>query len=266
MKALRDALRMPGFIGLLWLLSLLSAAGIGLVLRAAAASSLDDAAPPAEHHALFSLLELLLGDRSLATLGIALPTMTAVAGLAVWTSISPALILRLQGVRAPAELGYGWAKSLGAVWVQTLWHLLLRALLLVVLWASVGALGPPWNLLLVAAALMLSSVALDLARVGVVRHGASPYHPATAAYAFVRALQHPRTLLVVGAAWLLQVFSAAAILYAAMVAVGPGSMIWPMRFVALLAVVAGLWRLALAVRLGPVPLRSVGSTSGSGVD
>jgi hypothetical protein len=148
-----------------------------------------------------------------------------------------------------------WLRTVPAVAITSVWHAVLRVVLLLVVLASVGPLpaAVAWPLLLVA--LIASSLALDLARVGVVLHDAPGFHIRTAAYAYVQAFKRWRLLVGVAAPWLLQVAASLASGWIALHSLGAGGQLWVARALTLVAVAAGLWRLAMVVDAGRVPLQ-----------
>ena len=155
------------------------------------------------------------------------------------------------GRLAPATLA-----ALPGVLATTGWHLLLRALLL----ASVGAafaglmkLGD-WSLAGAVAGLLLlafSACALDLARCNVVLYGARRFRPATAARGFREALRRPAVLLPSMLLSVGQWACVAGMLALAIDGLGVGHAIWWVRALAVVGVVLGLARVAVAVRAGP---------------
>lgn len=165
-----------------------------------------------------------------------------VAALA-WTLLSPLLIARLGGRRPWSELGGRALSKLPAVVVQSLWHLVLRAVLVLAVALSTPE---PAQWITVLLAWLLMGVALDATRVAVVEHDASPYHPRTAWRGLVRAVRRPGLMLPCVLLGLVQLALSLTILWLALSGYGQGSH-WPARLLSLLSVGVGLWRLGVVV-------------------
>jgi hypothetical protein len=163
-----------------------------------------------------------------------------------WLLASPVVIARLAGHRGLRELGERGLGALPAVAVQSLWHAVLRGVLMVVVLLSAQPLPVPWVVSLGLLAWLAAGVALDATRVAVVEHGAAPWHIKTAWQGLLRVARRPRVLgpgIVLG---LGQVVTSAAIVWLALAGLGGGTA-WGLRALALVGVGLGLWRVAIVV-------------------
>ncbi len=190
---------------------------------------------------------------------------SAAIALAFWTLLAAGILHRLRAPATLPRLAAAAVRGLPGVLAVTLWHLLLRAVLLAVAGAAAaplleapGRLWGPVGLLLLAIVLAVSICALDLARCDVVLHGGRRFHPATAWRGFLHAVRRPavlaRSMLLSFGQWA----STGAVVLAAVAGLHGGPAIWLARVLAMLAIVLGLSRLAVAIgagpyRAGPVP-------------
>ena len=253
MTALRRVLRSPGLIAGVWLVYLAVAGVFGFILHAAAIGASDPYTALPDGHHLFHLGELLEAEKSIVVMGLGGALAAAVSSVVAWTLLSPFIIARLAG-RSLSEVGEVGLRSLPAVAVQTLWH---GALRVVVLFAALMIAAPApgaIKLLLLSLAFGGSAIALDVVRVQVTLHGASRFHVRSAFYAFVRAAKQPKFLAAGVGIYALQIVTAALVAFVGLHSVGEGSTLWGVRILALVTVVAGLWRLAFVVEHGEVKL------------
>jgi hypothetical protein len=136
--------------------------------------------------------------------------------------------------------------GLPSVVVQSIWHAVLRAVLIAAVLMSAQPL-PEWAIaVLLGIAWLVASVALDATRVAVVVGDAAPWHVKTAWRGFVRVAKRPwvlasGVLLGVG-----QLLIGAAIVWLALAGLGAGSA-WAGRALALVSVGLGLWRIGIVV-------------------
>ncbi|MEM6991824.1 MAG: hypothetical protein AAF721_15055 [Myxococcota bacterium] len=156
--------------------------------------------PESVERVLAVVAEVVIAEPSVLAVLVVSVGVAAVVSAIVWTVLSGAVIARyaLADVdRAPSrhEVGGRWAATLPAVVVQTLWHWLLRVAAVVAAATAVGSLPDPALAIVTGITLLVSAVALDLARAGVVTEQASRFHPRTAARAFTVALRTPGLLL-----------------------------------------------------------------------
>ncbi len=139
----------------------------------------------------------------------------------------------------------------------SLWHLVLRAVLLAVAGAAAAPLLTTWwgpaGVLLLAIVLAVCICALDLARCDVVLHGARRFHPQTAWRGFRHAAGRPavlaRSMLLSFGQWT----CAVAVVLAAFAGLHGGPAIWLARGLAISGLILGLIRLAVAVEAGSAP-------------
>jgi hypothetical protein len=170
----------------------------------------------------------------------------SVASALGWMLASPIVIARLAGHRGLRELGERGLGALPAVAVQSLWHLVLRAVLVAVVLMSAQPL-PEWAVAsLGLLAWLAAGVALDATRVAVVEHGATPWHVKTAWRGLVRVAKRPRVLVPGIVLGLGQVVTSAAIVWLALRGLGSDA-VWGVRALALVSVGLGLWRVAIVV-------------------
>lgn len=163
-----------------------------------------------------------------------------------WLVVSPVVIARLAGHRRLRELGGRGLGALPGVVVQSLWHSVLRAVLVAVVLMSAQPLPEVVIVGLVVIVWMAAGVALDATRVAVVEHGAAPWHIKTAWRGFVRVAKRPRVLVPGVLLGVLQLGVSLAIVWIALAGLGSGSA-WVPRGLALVSVGLGLWRIAIVV-------------------
>jgi hypothetical protein len=196
--------------------------------------------------AVFGVLDVL---RVHPEVGIAVAMAVAVGSLAStvgWTVVSPLVIARLAEPRGARELGGRALAGLPAVIVQSGWHLLMRAALMVAVLLSVRPLPDVVVWVVCGLVWLGAGVALDATRVAVVEHEAAPWHVKTAWQGFVRVVKRPRVLVpgvVLGAG---QLAIGGVIVWMALAELGSGSA-WAARGLALFGVGLGLWRVAIVV-------------------
>jgi len=172
----------------------------------------------------------------------------AVSGIA-WTVVSPVVIARLAGRTGLREVGATALAGLPGVVVQSLWHVVLRAVLVAAVMMSAQPL-PKWGIwVLVGVVWLAAGVALDATRVAVVEGDAAPWHVKTAWRGFVRVARRPRVLVPGVLLGVGQVVIGGGIVWGALVGVGSGSA-WVPRVLALVSVGLGLWRIGIVVEDG----------------
>jgi hypothetical protein len=182
---------------------------------------------------------------------LAVGTATAVlaGGLAsgiAWTMVSPVVIARLAGRTGLRDVGAVALAGLPGVVVQSLWHAVLRAVLVAVVVMSAQPL-PQWGIwVLAGAAWLVAGVALDATRVAVVEGEASPWHVKTAWRGFVRVAKRPWVLVPGVLLGLGPLVIGAAIVWLSLAGLGSGSA-WAGRVLALVSVGLGLWRIGIVV-------------------
>ncbi len=253
--ALRRLFGAPGLVALVWLAQLAVALAVGSTVQRMGAAAVGPYTPPIDDHLLSRLIELTSDHPSIvAGLGLSL-SITAVGSVLAWTLVVGLVIGRLDGTTERAALGATWLRTLPGVIATSLWHLLLRGVLLVVVAISIGALPGVAKVVALAIVTCVAALALDIARVHVVLHGERGVHPVTALWAFVAAGRTPRLLGAAVLLGLIQLGCAAAILHLGLVGLDGSSLLWAGRLLALVGVVVGLLRLTLVVLVGPLELR-----------
>ncbi|MCP3959495.1 MAG: hypothetical protein GY719_16735 [bacterium] len=255
MTALRRVLRAPGLIVLVVAIQLVVALILGSGVRAAVGASLVPYSLATDGHLLGATFELF-GDHPGLPVGFRQVAVGSSAiALVLWILLAAPVIHRLRSKTPAARLAALAFSQLPAIGVTTLWHLALRIVLL----AALGLLTAPlldhgaWGLLGVAAtavALAISTCALDLARCHVVLHGARGFHYSTALRAYREAVRRPAVLVPSMLLSFGQWTCVAGAVAVAMVMAGAGGTIWLVRGLAVLGVVLGLTRVAVAVEAG----------------
>ncbi|MCA9651883.1 MAG: hypothetical protein H6712_28745 [Myxococcales bacterium] len=240
-------LRAPGLWLGLWLGVTAVAGLVGIHMRAVVAATLGPFTALDLDHVLFNTFDVVRDHPALVSELIVSVVGSATLGALVWTLLAPLLIARLAQPRSWSELGGRAFSRLPTVLVQSLWHLPLRLLLLLVVGLSTRTLPPlvTWSAL--GLAWLVAGVALDATRVAVVEHDAAPWHIRSAWRGLVRAVRRPGLL---GPCVLLgigQLALTATILWLALAGFGHASP-WPARLLALLGVGLGLWRIAIIVQ------------------
>lgn len=171
---------------------------------------------------------------------------SAVLSVIVWTLLSPAIITRLEG-RAPlAELGGRILSMAAPVVVQSLWHLLLRALVMGALGLLVQPLPPLGYWLVLALGWCLCTAALDVTRVQLVLHDSARWHVRTALSGLRTAATRPTILIPSLLLSALQWGLVALTLWLALRSFGGGSA-WVARLLSGVTVGLGLWRIGVVV-------------------
>jgi hypothetical protein len=246
--ALRRVLRMPGWIAAVWLGQLALAAAVGSLVAAAVDAALAGHGTVADGRILYALADLGLDRPSLPATAIVASLMGGLAGAFAWMLLVGGVIARIADAGGPAR---AWWRAMPAVIVQSLWHAVLRALLLFVAMTSASALpaAAGWPLLLVA--WVLGVVALDVARARVVLERAAPWSPKTAALALVDSVRAPRRYAGAWALALLSTLLPLGMAYVALASLGATAAPTFVRGLSLVAILVGFWRLALVVDAEP---------------
>jgi hypothetical protein len=245
-RALLRVLGAPAFVLTLWILQMVFAKLLAGPARAAAETAMRQRFWFDDGHRLRAVVELVADDPAiLAAMASALTTSAILA--AVFSIVAaPAILLRLDSKRSLAELLSAVGSWLPAMLTQTGYGLVFRAILTGLAAIPAAWLGPKAAPLVLLIASFPIAV-LDRARTAVVLDGERRYHPRT----FLRAIVHVgrRPLWWLGAA----VIEAAklgigvAALLLVIQADFAGGSLWLARVAGLLAVIFGLWRVALAV-------------------
>lgn len=256
MRALRRVSGAAGLVLTVVAVQLALSAGVGAAVRAGVGAAMGEWTILADGHLIYGVFELLVEHPGQLAAARQLLAGSAVLALAVWTLLAAGILRRLDGPAPAAEVAAAAVRSFPGVLVVSLWHLIPRAVLL----AAAGALtarllrAEAWGLLglaLTVAVAGYANCALDLSRAAVVLHGAPRFHPRTALRGFLRAARRPGVLLpsmlLSAGQWL----ALAAIVAVAVAGLGTPWAIWLARALAILGVVLGLTRMAVAVEAGP---------------
>ncbi|MCX4240067.1 hypothetical protein [Paraliomyxa miuraensis] len=195
---------------------------------------------------VFAVIDLMrLHPAAGAGFSMAVLGGTVTSALA-WVVLSPLVIARLAGHRSAEALGSRALAKVPAVVVQSLWHGLLRAVLMLAVVMAARSLPPLALAIAAGLAWLCAGVALDATRVAVVEHDAAPWHPRTAWRGFVRVLRRPRLLIPGVLLGLGQLATSATILWVGLAGFGGGSP-WIPRILALVSLGLGLWRIGIVV-------------------
>ncbi len=246
----------PGLVVLVAALHLLPAAMVGSATRAAIGRGMEPYALIDNERLWYAMLELLGTSPGLLAPISHLIAGSAIISLALWTLAAAGIIHRLRGPAPRSRLAAIAVGEFPGVLAVTLWHLMPRLLLL----AAAGGLSKAlfgagaWGLagiLILAATFAFCSCALDLARCDVVLHGARRLHPKTAWRGYLHAARRPavlvRSMLLSFGQWA----CAGGVILAAVAGLHGGPAIWLARGLAVVAIVLGLTRIAVAVEAGP---------------
>lgn len=245
-RALLRVLGAPAFVLLLWAAQLLFAKLLAGPARGAAQAGMRGSSWFADGHRLRAVAELLFAEPGVISAIVAALSTSAVLATLFSVVAAPAILTRLAGQRSLATMLSAVGAKLPAILVQTLYGLVFRGLCMgiaAIPAALLGAYSAPLVLLIASFPILV----LDRARAAVVLDDARPYHPKT----FLRAIVHvgKRPLW-----WL-----SGAVLESLALSVGIGALvlvaqaefadgsIWLARIAGLLALIFGLWRVALAV-------------------
>jgi hypothetical protein len=242
--ALARVVRAPIFVLALWLAQMLFAKLLAAPTRAAAKAGLGGGAWFEDGHRLRALVELFVVEP--AIIGTIVAALSTSAILAALFSViaAPAILTRLDGERSTAAV-LGASAKLPAIVVQTGYGLVVRAIftgLAVIPATTLGIAGAPIVLILASFPVLV----LDRARAAVTLDGARPYHPMTILRAIVEVGKRPLVWLTGAAIEALRLGVAIGALLLILQADVGGS-IWIARLAGLVAIVLGLWRIALTL-------------------
>lgn len=252
MNAMRRVWAMPGVIVSLWVTQVAIAALVASGVHGAVASSMREHAVLDDGHLLAYIGQLLFEHPSVAWAVVTAVVTSAVLGLVFWTVVAGGVITRLAGKRGFLPACGRW---LPAIAVTSLWHLLLRAVILGILFLGLGMLPGSIATPMLVAAMAFFTCSLDVARTHVVLHEARPFHIRTAAEALLQTAQHPKVLLQSLGLSLVQWAFVAGAFYVALAGMDDGSGVIGARLLGLGALLAGLTRLAVVVEAGRLPVR-----------
>ena len=249
--AFSRVVRAPGLVALVAALHLLLAAAIGAAARSAIGAAMKGSVLVDESRLLSALLELFGRSPGLLEPIRHLIAGSSVVALGFWTLSVAGVLHRLRAPAPLPRLAAAAVRGLPGVVAVTVWHLMLRAVLL----GLAGALAAVWvagpwgaaTLPMLAAVFAFCACALDLARCDLVLHGARRFHPMTAWRGFLHAAGRPAVLL----PSMLLSFGQLACTVGVVLAAFAGSGVWLARALAILGIVLGLTRLAVAACAGP---------------
>ncbi len=255
MKSLHRVAEAPGLIAVIVTIQWVIAAGFGANVRSAIGGSMGKYTVLTDGHLLAAVAELYRTHPGLAASYKQTLAGSSLLALVLFTLLAPVIIYRLAAPRPASVIAAAALRGLPAVIAVTLWHLLPRAVLLAIAGAAANSLlqKQAWGLIGIAAlALTMGycTCALDLARCHILLHGARRFHFKTAAEGFLEALRRPvvlaRSLVFSFGQWA----CAASMVAVAIEGAGADSTIWLIRGLALLGVVCGLTRIAVAIEAG----------------
>ena len=243
---LRRLLGAPGWWLAAWLWMAIVAGLIGWQVQLLTVATLQsfDVLDPARR--LFGVIDVLRDNPAIGA-GLATSAIASVLlGAVTWTLLSPLLIVRLTGSRPWSELGSRALSGLAPVLVQSLWHLLMRALLMLLVVVSVISAPPIVLWILGPLVWFISGAAQDATRVAVVEHGAAPWHIRSAIQGLGRVLRRPKLLVPCVVLSAGQLAITGTIMWMALAGLSAGSL-WGVRLLSVLSVGLGLWRIATVV-------------------
>jgi len=255
MSSLKRVTGAPGLVVVLWLVELTIAAFLGYSARNAVGAALGGYAVLYEGHLLFSIADLLIDHPAVAAQIASAAKGSAVLGAVLWTLLAGAIISRLAGVAGLEPLAAASARWLPGIVVTSLWHLLLRGILVGGLALGTAALPRMVSAPILALVVLVSTCALDISRVHVVLHGARRFHIRTAWMGFAQAIRNPVLLGKSAALSLCQWGCVGAVFAVASFGLGTDGTLLLARPLALLSLVFGLWRIAVVVEAGPLARR-----------
>jgi hypothetical protein len=255
MNSLKRVTSAPGLVVALWLVELGIAAFFGYSARKAVGAALGGYAVLYDGHLLFSIADLLIDHPAVAAQIVSAVMGSAVLAVGLWTLLAGGIISRLAGVPGWERLAAASTKWLPGIVVTSLWHLLLRGILVAGVALATAALPRMAAAPILALVVLVCTCALDIARVHVVLHEARRFHIRTAWMGFVQAFRNPCLLAKSVALSLCQWASVAGVLAVAAYGLGTAGALLVARPLALLSLFFGLWRIAVVVEAGPLPRR-----------
>ena len=263
-SAFTRVLRAPGLVVMVAVLHLLLAAAVGSAARSAIGRSMGQYALFDNDRLWAAFIELSGTSPGLLAPIRHLMVGSAVIALAFWTLLAAGIIHRLRAPAPLPRLASAAARGLPGVLAVTCWHLPMRAVLLAITGALALELAGAgsWGIAgvaMMAIVLSICTCALDLARCDVVLHGARRFHPQAAWRGFLHALRRPTVLIRSMLFGFGQWACIAGIGVAAVAGLDGGPAIWLARALAIVSIVLGLARLAVAVEAGP-PVRQRSSS------
>lgn len=255
----RRVLSAPGWLLAIAAANLLLAWALGATTHAALDSTTGRWSV-VENEIVYGFMEILPDQGGLLLVLRQTLGGTAILGFLFWTLLAGGVLFRLKEEAPVSRVVSRAIRSVPTVVVISLWHLLLRAVLIGVV-VGIGALldrlgGASWIVSLLGVLVFLySTCALDLSRAHGVLHGARRFHPGTALRGFTEALRRPAILVTSMLLSLLRWAAVLAILWLSVDGLSAGHSPWLSRMLWVVALVCGLARMGVAVEAGP-PRRS----------
>lgn len=244
--ALRRVLAVPGVVLGVWIAQALVALGVGGWVRQAVAATMGPHVHLPNGHLLHALVEL-----ASAHPGIAADARTSIAASAIVGGFMAVLLCGGIFVRVAGQRGF-WAacgRHLPGVTAVTAMHLVVRALLLVGMFAVTEPLAAGTRLALLGATAIYCTFSLDVTRARIVLDRVSPRRPTPVLEGFLAAFRWPRDFLHCAALSLAQYACLFAVLAVGIGQAGhtPGT-VGPL-VLSFASVLLGMWRYALVAHM-----------------
>lgn len=227
-------------------ISLGSSWALGRAVRTIVAAAMSGKAYRPDGHHLSALLELLVTQPTVAA---ALVVNLAFAGLfatVLWLLLAGGVIGRLWRALPPSEVVAACVSQVPGMFVHTLWFLVLRGLLFIPLVSTPAALQGV-ALVVVAVPWIMTVAAHDLVRARWVVGVEKRWGPRATFAALKDVTRSPMHLVSSGALWAVALATSASILFVTLQKLHLPGTIWTLRALALIPIVLGVVRLALAV-------------------
>lgn len=245
-RGLMRVLETPGLWLGTWLGLVLGASLLGWIVQLVVAAAVMPFGALEPSHLIYGLLEVLGEHRGTAATVLAALAVGGALSAMIWLLLAPVIIARLAHEGSWSQVGSRALRGLPAVLVQTLWHGVLRALLVLAVLLSVQPLPAVVGWGLLGLCWLWCTVALDAARVAVMEQAAAPLHVRSAAQGFVYTIRRPALLLPCALMSLGQLAITVTSLWLALAGMADGTS-WGPRGLAALSVGLGLWRVATMV-------------------
>lgn len=251
--AVQRVLSAPGLVLTVIAFHLSLAFLISQSVRTAAGASMGRFAVVSDGQLLLEIIELLGNNPGIAGSFTTLFMGSWFFGLLFWMLLAGGVIHRLAAPAPASHVASRAVRFFPSMLVITIWHLILRAVLLGLALFAVRKLEDTAGVvaLIVAVAIFFYCIcALDLARVNTVLHGGRRFHFRTAWRGYVQAAKSPRVLLPSMFLSLCQWAVVIGIVFLAGYNVGNDNVVWMARGLSAVGVLLGLTRIAVAVGAG----------------
>ena len=245
MKGLKIFIGAPLLLLGLWLVQLAVGVVAAMPVAAATKAALGGFTWLDDGHRLGALLELVAENPTVATVLVYAIVGSVVGGLFLWTLAGGAIFARLGGTTRGAETLAAAGRFALPMFVQGLYALIIRGVLV-----GIGAgMMAAWEPLLPVLPVLyvLGVLAHDHARAAVVLTDARPYHPMTALQGLTAAFRRPGMWLGGLALVLLQLGASAMLIYLGLTEAFGGATPSVLRLMALVPLALSLWRIAAVV-------------------